>query len=166
MLASLSSCKEPYWGAGVEPNAFVSDTARDNVIPVNELHVQNGLSALWIRRIYLRMYPRRSIEKLNQGMRTIKDLHLIIFAVLLSVVIVLVVDLRIAGYLTLKVQIIAAYVIFGLNVMVAIGGLWRRFRLAWFLYLALSISGMLFLSMSTPFTAIWLLIKYAIRRYT
>jgi hypothetical protein len=98
-------------------------------------------------------------------MRSIKDSHLIIFAVSLSVVIVLVTDLRVAGYLTLETQRAAAYLIFGLNVTIAIGGLWKRFRLAWLLYLALSVASMLFLSASTPFTAIWLLIKYAIRRY-
>src|SRR5260221_14702679 len=103
--------------------------------------------------------------KVNYSMRSIKDCYLIIFAMLLSVVIVLVRDLRIAGYLTLENQRAAAYLIFVLNVMIAIGGLSKRFRLAWLLYLALSVSSMLFLSASTPFNAGWLLIEYATRHY-
>jgi hypothetical protein len=111
--------------------------------------------------------PYEGVEKtLEKTMRSIKDCYLIVLAISLSVVIVLVRELRIADYLTLETQRAAAYLTFGLNVIVAIAGLWnRRFCLAWLLYLVLSLSSMLFLSASTPFTAVWLLINYWIQRY-
>ena len=73
--------------------------------------------------------------------------------------------LRIAGYLTLETQRGAAYLVFGLNVMIAIAGLFTRFRLAWLLYLGLSIICMVLLSVSTPFNAALLLIGFAINHY-
>jgi len=60
-------------------------------------------------------------------------------------------------------QLFAAFLIFGLNLAVAIGGLWTRFRLAWLLYLLLSVACMLLWGASTPLSAVWILIKLVTR---
>jgi hypothetical protein len=96
-------------------------------------------------------------------MRSNKTFLLIIFVISLSAMMAVVRELRIAGYLTLETQLVAAYLVFGLNLVVATGGLWTRFRLAWLLYLVCSIASMLFLGSSTPFSAAWILIKYVTR---
>jgi hypothetical protein len=92
-------------------------------------------------------------------MRLTKTSRLIIFAVSLSAIIIFVGYLRTAGYVTLKTQQLAAYLVFLLNVMIAIKGAWINFRLAWILYLAFSITLMLFVSAPTPFTAVWTLFR-------
>lgn len=90
---------------------------------------------------------------------------LIACVISLSATIDIVGDLRITGYLTLETQRDAAYLVFGLNVMIAIAGLFTRFRLAWLLYLGLSIICMVLLSASTPLNAALLLIGFAINHY-
>lgn len=91
-----------------------------------------------------------------------KTSSLIIFVIAISAVMAIISNLRIAGYLTLETQLVAAYLAFGLNFMVAVVGFWTRFRLAWLSYLILSVVSILFLS-STPFAAAWILIKLAAR---
>jgi hypothetical protein len=88
-------------------------------------------------------------------MRRIKTYPLIILVIALSATIAVVRDLRIVGYLSLETQRVTAYLMFGLNLLVASLGLWTRFRLAW-------LSSMFLLS-STPITAAWILLKLAIR---
>ncbi len=95
-------------------------------------------------------------------MRSIKPSFLIIFVISLSVVMAVVRNLRIAGFLTLETQLVVAYVALGLNFTAAIAGLWTRLRLAWIAYLVLSIVSVLLLS-SLPISAAWMLTKLAVR---
>jgi hypothetical protein len=94
-------------------------------------------------------------------MRPSKTFLLIFSIVILSAMIDTVRDLRVAGYVTLHTQLVAAFIVFGLNLVVAIVGLWTRFRLAWLAYLVVSVACMFLLSSSTPVNAAWILIKLA-----
>jgi lysylphosphatidylglycerol synthetase-like protein (DUF2156 family) len=96
-------------------------------------------------------------------MRPSKTFLLIFSIVILSAVIDTVRDLRVAGYVTLHTQLVAAFIVFGLNLVVAIVGLWTRFRLGWLAYLVVS-ACMFLLSSSTPVNAAWILIKLATNR--
>jgi lysylphosphatidylglycerol synthetase-like protein (DUF2156 family) len=98
----------------------------------------------------------------GQTVRSIKTSSLIIFVISLSVVMAVVTNLRIAGYLTLETQLVVACVAFGLNFVAATAGLWTRFRPAWVAYLILSVVSVLLLS-SMPITAAWILTKLAVR---
>jgi hypothetical protein len=95
-------------------------------------------------------------------MRSIKPSLLIIFVISLSALMAVVRNLRIAGFLTLETQLVVAYGVLGLNFVAAIAGLWTRFRLAWVAYLVLSAASVLLLG-SMPITAVWILIKLAVR---
>ena len=95
-------------------------------------------------------------------MRWSKTSSLIIFVNAICAAMEIIRNLRIAGYVTLDTQLVAAYFAFGLNFMAAIVGLWTRFRLAWLSYLVLSVASILFLS-STPLAAAWILIKLVAR---
>ena len=57
-------------------------------------------------------------------------------------------NLRMTGYIGLDTQLVAGYVVFGLNVMAAIAGFWTRFRVAWISYLFLTVVCMFLLSSS------------------
>jgi hypothetical protein len=108
----------------------------------------------------------RQLLRLGQGtrqtMRSIKPSFLIIFVISLSIVMAVVRNLRIAGFLTMEMQLVVAYVALGLNFAAAIAGFWTRLRLAWVAYLVLSIVSVLFLS-SMPISAAWILTKLAVR---
>jgi hypothetical protein len=95
-------------------------------------------------------------------MRWPKTSSLIIFVIGVSAVMAVVRNLRVAGYLTLETQSVAAYLMFGLNLMAAIVGLWTRFRLAWLSYLVVSVVCLLLFS-SGPIATAWILIKLAAR---
>jgi lysylphosphatidylglycerol synthetase-like protein (DUF2156 family) len=99
----------------------------------------------------------------NTSLRPTKTVLLIIAVVFLSITIATVRQVRFAGYISVHTQLVAAVVIFGLNLLVAIGGLWTRFRLAWLIYLLLSIVCMVMEGSSTPLTAAWIFIKLAVR---
>src|ERR1035441_60252 len=109
---------------------------------------------------------RGPLLRLGQGtgqtVRSIKPSSLIIFVISLSVVMAVVTNLRIAGYLALETQLVVACVAFGLNFVAATAGLWTRFRPAWVAYLILSVVSVLLLS-SMPITAAWILTKLAVR---
>jgi hypothetical protein len=91
-----------------------------------------------------------------------KTFSLIAFVIAICAAMEIIRNFKIAGYVTLNTQIVAAYFVFGLNFMAAIAGLWTRFRLAWLSYLVLSAASILFLG-STPLAAAWILIKLASR---
>jgi hypothetical protein len=75
----------------------------------------------------------------------------------------MVVVLRIAGYVSSDTQLVAAYVVFGLNVMAAIAAFWTRFRVAWISYLVLTVVCM-FLLGSSPLDSAWIMVKSAARQ--
>jgi hypothetical protein len=85
---------------------------------------------------------------------------LVLLVIALSAAMAVVRDLRIAGYLNLETQTVAAYAAFALNFTVAIAGLWTRFRVAWLSYLVISAASILFFS-SLPISTAWILIKIA-----
>jgi hypothetical protein len=90
--------------------------------------------------------------------------NLIIFIIAISTAMVVVRNLRIAGYVSLDTQLVAAFVVFGLNVMAAIAGFWTtRFRVAWISYLVLTVVCMLLLS-SSPLDSAWIMVKLAARQ--
>jgi hypothetical protein len=95
-------------------------------------------------------------------MRWSKTSCLIIFVIAIAAVMEIIGDLRIAGYVTLNTQLVAAYFAFGLNFLAAIVGVWTRFRTAWLWYLVLSVASMLLLS-SLPLGAARILIELAAR---
>jgi hypothetical protein len=105
--------------------------------------------------------PKAALKKIA-AMRWSKTSYLIIFVIAICAAMEITRNLRIAGYVTLHTQLVAAYFAFGLNFMAAIVGLWTRFRLAWLSYLVLSVASILFLS-STPLAAAWILIKLTAR---
>jgi hypothetical protein len=87
---------------------------------------------------------------------------LVLLVIALSAAMEIVRELKIAGYLNLETQVVAAYAAFALNFAVAIVGLWTRFRLAWLSYLAISAASILLFS-SLPIATAWILIKLASR---
>jgi lysylphosphatidylglycerol synthetase-like protein (DUF2156 family) len=130
--------------------------------------MENELSDINVMNGFVRLAKQalRQLLLLGQGtrqtMRSIKPSFLIIFVISLSVVMAVVRNLRVAGFLTLETQLVVAYVAFGLNFAAAIAGFWTRLRLAWVAYLVLSIVSVLFLS-SMPISAAWILTKLAVR---
>jgi hypothetical protein len=99
---------------------------------------------------------------MSVAMRWSKASSLTACVIAISVAMEIVRNLRIAGYVTLNTQFVAAYFVFGINFLLAIAGLWTRFRVAWLSYLVLSVASILFLS-STPLAAASILIRLAAR---
>lgn len=96
-------------------------------------------------------------------MRPAGTVSLIASAIALSAIIALVRGLRIADYLTLHTQLVATFLVFALNLTVAIMGLRTRFRRQWLSCLVVSLASMVLFSSSTPLGAAWILIKSATR---
>jgi hypothetical protein len=96
------------------------------------------------------------------AMRWSNNSSLIIFVIAICAAMEIIRNLRISGFVTLDTQIVAAYFVFGLNLLAAIIGLWTRFRIVWLSYLVLSVASILFMS-STPLAAAWVLLKLATR---
>jgi hypothetical protein len=94
-------------------------------------------------------------------MQRVRTIHLIIAALILSAPGIVSTELRMGGYLSFDSSRIVAYVVFLFNAAAAIVGLWTRYRVAWFVYLMVSIAGMLLISTSTPISALWILTTVA-----
>jgi hypothetical protein len=87
-----------------------------------------------------------------------KTPSLIIFVLVISAAMAVVRTLRFAGYISIESQVVAAFVLFALNIGTALVGFFTRQRTAWLLYLALTIACMLLLG-SSPVSSAWILIK-------
>ncbi len=90
-------------------------------------------------------------------MRPPRTLHLILAVVAISLLGEVLVVLRLAGYLPFGTGIILAYLLALSNCGIAIAGWWTPNRVAWMIYLVLSLAGFVLIGAVTPITAVWLL---------
>jgi hypothetical protein len=102
------------------------------------------------------------IGNLGRSLNVRRSRTLIIFIIAISAAMVVVRNLRMTGYIGLDTQLVAGYVVFGLNVMAAIAGFWTRFRVAWISYLFLTVVCMFLLS-SSPLGSAWIMVKLVAR---
>jgi len=91
-------------------------------------------------------------------MRWPKTPSLTIFVLVISAAMAVVRALRFADYISIETQVVAAFVVFALNIGTALMGFFTRQRTTWLLYLALTIACMLLLG-SSPVSSAWILIK-------
>lgn len=86
-----------------------------------------------------------------------REIHLILAILLLSAVIIVETELRGAGYVSLDTGRVVAYLGFAINMIVAVLGILSPHRLAWILYLIVSLTGIVMIGAETPITALYLL---------
>ena len=94
----------------------------------------------------------------NPTTRWPKTSSLIIFVIVISAAMAVVRAIRFAGYINIETQIVAAFVVFALNILTALVGVFTQHRAAWLLYLALTVACMLMLG-SSPISSAWILVK-------
>jgi len=91
------------------------------------------------------------------GMHRPREVHLIVAILLLSAIIIVETELRGAGYVGLNVGRVIAYLGLAINMIVGIFGIFGAHRLAWILYLLVSVIGIVTIGAETPITALYLL---------
>jgi hypothetical protein len=96
-------------------------------------------------------------------MQRFRTAHLIAAVLVLSAAVSFVTGLRGAHFLSLETARIFAFVVFAANIVVSLIGVFTPHRVAWLSYLSASVASMLLLSMATPLTAAWLVIRVAAR---
>ena len=91
-------------------------------------------------------------------MRPPRTLHLVLAVLAITVLAHILVALRLAGYpLPFRVDFFLAWLLILSNLAVAVAGWWTSHRVAWMIYLVLSIAGLVLIGAATPITAVWLL---------
>jgi hypothetical protein len=87
----------------------------------------------------------------------VRSLYLILAVLAVSVVAQLLVQLRLAAVLPNTLDLVLVWLLILLNIAAAIAGWWTAHRVAWMVYLLLSIAGLLLVGAATPITAALLL---------
>jgi hypothetical protein len=81
-------------------------------------------------------------------------------AIALGLMAVILTELRLNGAYRFETGQILAYTLFFANMAVALFGIWKRQRVAWVVYLILSLALMVLIGASTPISAIWTMAKF------
>jgi hypothetical protein len=89
--------------------------------------------------------------------RSVRSIHLILAVLLITVVAQILVQLRLAAVLPATLDFVLAWFLILLNFVIAIAGWWTAHRLAWMIYLLLSIAGVVLIGAATPLSAVVLL---------
>ncbi len=91
-------------------------------------------------------------------MRSLRSIHLILAVLAITVLGQILIALRLAGYAPpFRVDFFLAWLLILSNLAVAVAGWWTPHRVAWMIYLVLSIAGLVLIGAATPITAVWLL---------
>jgi hypothetical protein len=89
-------------------------------------------------------------------MRSIRTIHLIIAVLTVTVLGQILVALRLGGYSLFGLDFALSWLLILSNLAVAVAGWWTPYRVAWMIYLVLSIAGLVLIGAATPVNALWL----------
>jgi hypothetical protein len=89
--------------------------------------------------------------------RSIRSVHLVLAVLLITVVAQILVQLRLMAMLPAGLDFLLVWFLILLNLAIAIAGWWTAHRIAWMLYLLLSIAGLVLIGAATPLAAVLLL---------
>lgn len=89
----------------------------------------------------------------------VKNIHLIIAVLLLSLFGIASSDFQLFNGLSLDTRRVIGLLAFAANAAVALYGAIRSYRIAWLGYLVLSCLGLISVGASTPIVALWLALK-------
>jgi len=90
------------------------------------------------------------------SMQRPREMHLVLAILLLSAVIIAARELRPAGVVDLNAELVIAYLGLAINMIVGVFGIFGGHRLAWILYLIISVIGIVTIGAETPITALYL----------
>ena len=92
--------------------------------------------------------------------RPVRSVHLILAVLLITVVAQILVQLRLATGLPATLDFVLVWFLILLNLAIAIAGWWTAHRVAWIIYLLLSIAGLVLIGAATPLSAVLLLREF------
>jgi len=92
--------------------------------------------------------------------RPVRSVHLILVILLITLVAQILVQLRLAAVLAHTFDFVLVWFLILLNFAIAIAGWWTAQRVAWTVYLLLSVAGLVLIGAATPLAAVLLLRQY------